>query len=60
MLVDRVFNTEDPMKEIEREVILEALKRSNWNYERASRALKISYVTLWRKMKKYNIKKSAD
>ncbi len=57
ILVDRVFNTEDPMKEIEREVILEALKRNSWNYERTSSALKISYVTLWRKMKKYNIKK---
>lgn len=57
VLVDRIFDKGAPIKEIEKEVILEALKRSNWNKERAARALKISYVTLWRKMKKFDIKK---
>lgn len=57
ILVNRVFDKGNPMNEIEREVILEALRRSNWNKERAARALQISYVTLWRKMKKFDIKK---
>jgi len=57
VLVDRIFDKGAPIKEIEREVILEALKRSNWNKERTAKILKISYVTLWRKMKRLNIKK---
>jgi len=56
-LVDRIFDKEAPIQEIEREVVLEALKRNNWNKKKAARALRISYVTLWRKMKKFNIKR---
>jgi len=56
-LVDRILNAQNPMEEVEREIIVEALKRNRWNYERTSRALRVSYVTLWRKMKKFNIKK---
>lgn len=55
-LVDRIFDKGAPIKEIEREVILEALKRNSWHKANAARALKISYVTLWRKMKKLNIR----
>ena len=55
ILVDRILNTEDPIEEIEKEVILEALKRNNWNREKTAKTLKISRITLWRKMRKYSI-----
>jgi transcriptional regulator with PAS, ATPase and Fis domain len=53
--VDRILKTEDPIEEIEKEVILEALKRNNWDREKTAKILKISRITLWRKMKKYSI-----
>ena len=55
ILVDRILKTEDPIEEIEKEVILEALKRNNWNREKTAKTLKISRITLWRKMRKYSI-----
>lgn len=56
ILVDRILKTEDPIEEIEKEVILEALKRNNWDREKTAKTLKISRITLWRKMKKHEIK----
>ncbi|MBA7518245.1 Anaerobic nitric oxide reductase transcription regulator NorR [subsurface metagenome] len=56
ILVDRILKTEDPIDEIEKEVILEALKRNHWDREKTAKTLKISRITLWRKMKKYSIK----
>ncbi len=53
--VDRILKTEDPIEKIEKEVILEALKRNNWDREKTAKILKISRITLWRKMKKYSI-----
>ena len=55
ILVDRILKTEDPIEEIEKEVILEALKRNHWDREKTAKTLKISRITLWRKMKKYSI-----
>jgi len=56
ILVDRILKTEDPIDEIEKEVFLEALKRNHWDREKTAKTLKISRITLWRKMKKYEIK----
>lgn len=39
----------------ERETLLGALQQSGWNKAKASRELGIDRVTLWRKMKKFNI-----
>lgn len=56
VLVDKILKKENPMEEIEKEVILETLKRKKWNRKKTAEALKISSITLWRKMRKYNIK----
>ncbi len=56
LLINRIINTEDPIKEIEKEVIHSALRRNNWDREKTAKKLKISRITLWRKMKKYEIK----
>jgi PAS domain S-box-containing protein len=57
IMVDRVFDQGDPMIKFEQEVIIEALRRSDWNKKKAAQILNISYVTLWRKMKKFGIKR---
>lgn len=44
------------LKEAEKEMILEALQQSNGNKAAAARALGIDPSTLWRKLKKYEIK----
>ncbi len=43
------------LDEKERELILEAIERNRGNLERAAKELGISRVTLWRRMKKFNI-----
>jgi PAS domain S-box-containing protein len=55
-LVDRLLAKENPVEEIEKEVIIEILKKNKGNREKAAKALNISRITLWRKMKKYSIK----
>jgi DNA-binding NtrC family response regulator len=40
------------MEEMEREVILQALARNNWNRKKTAQDLGIDRTTLWRKMKK--------
>jgi PAS domain S-box-containing protein len=45
-----------PFSSGEREQIIEALKKACWNKKEAAEILKIDRTTLWRKMKKYNIK----
>ena len=40
----------------EKELIVEALKKACWNKKEAADILKIDRTTLWRRMKKYNIK----
>ena len=39
----------------EREKLIAALQQAGWNKAKASRELGIDRVTLWRKMKKFNI-----
>ena len=55
-LIDKLLIKENPIGEIEKEVIIEALKRNHWDREKTAKTLKISRITLWRKMKKYSIK----
>lgn len=52
---DRFLDTDRPLEEIERLVIVNALKKNNHDREKTAHALRISRTTLWRKMKKYGI-----
>ncbi|MGB3477683.1 MAG: sigma 54-interacting transcriptional regulator [bacterium] len=54
-LIERILNAEVPTRAIEKEVIINALRRNNWDREKTAKVLKISRITLWRKMKKYAI-----
>ena len=40
----------------QREAIVNALKENNWNYSQTAQELGIGRTTLWRKVKKYNLK----
>lgn len=55
-LIDKLLTKENPIDGIEKEVIIEALKRNHWDREKTAKTLKISRITLWRKMRKYEIK----
>ncbi|HID32884.1 MAG TPA: PAS domain-containing protein [bacterium (Candidatus Stahlbacteria)] len=44
-----------PLAEVEKDLILETLKRFRGNRKKTAQALGISRVTLWRWMKKYNL-----
>lgn len=46
---------EDALRDAEKGVLILALKNCGWDYDKATKILKISRTTLWRKMKKYNI-----
>ena len=45
-------------KDTEREIILDILKKTNWNKAEAARLLKINYKTLYLKIKEYNLRPS--
>ena len=45
-------------KDTERGIILEVLKRTNWNKAEVARLLKINYKTLYLKIKEYNLRSS--
>jgi DNA-binding NtrC family response regulator len=43
-------------RDTERRIILEVLKRTNWNKAKAARLLKINYKTLYLKIKEYDLR----
>jgi transcriptional regulator with PAS, ATPase and Fis domain len=45
----------DPLEETERKVIVECLQKNHYNRHATAQQLRISRITLWRRMKKYNI-----
>jgi len=55
--VERVLNTEEPLKSLEREMILKSLHETKWKYNETARMLKMSRTTLWRRMKDLRIEK---
>jgi transcriptional regulator with PAS, ATPase and Fis domain len=57
---DALGNDSLDLSQHERSVILQALERFGWNRRRAAKALKISTVTLWRRMKQYGLVPPAD
>jgi len=56
ILIDQIIKTENPITTVEKEVITKVLKMNSWDQKRTAKVLKISRVTLWRKMKKLGIK----
>lgn len=54
-MTKRALRSENPFEEMEKQVLLEALKRNNWDRWRTAEDLNISRTTLWRKMKKYHL-----
>ncbi len=50
------LNKMSSLREMEREYIYEVLRQNNWNRKMASKQLGIHTTTLWRKMKRLNIK----
>ena len=48
-------NCTNPPLPLEKEMILDALRKSHGKLNRAAEILNISYPTLWRKIRKYNI-----
>jgi DNA-binding NtrC family response regulator len=53
---DKIGNTFKSLDELEKKYILEILNKYDWNISRAARALKVERVTLYNKIKKYNLK----
>ncbi|MBI5469335.1 MAG: sigma 54-interacting transcriptional regulator [Deltaproteobacteria bacterium] len=47
----------EPLKALEKEIILQALNEAGWKYAEAARKLKMSRTTLWRRMKELRINK---
>ncbi|MBN2468039.1 MAG: sigma-54-dependent Fis family transcriptional regulator, partial [Deltaproteobacteria bacterium] len=47
--------TKRTVHEVEKEIILETLKRTRWNRSRAAQELGINYKTLLYKLKRFNI-----
>jgi transcriptional regulator with PAS, ATPase and Fis domain len=56
-MIDRAMDSEEPLKELERETIIRALDESGWKLQACAKRLKISRTTLWRKMKELEIEK---
>jgi len=54
-LLEKSLTSENPLEEMEKEIILEALKYTRGDRGKVASMLKISRTTLWRKMKKYGI-----
>ncbi|TAN63766.1 PAS domain-containing protein [bacterium] len=59
-MVTRALSQSEPLKSLEREMILKTLDETKWKYTECARKLKMSRTTLWRRMKELSIaKKSA-
>ena len=55
-----VSSTAESLDEFEKAFILQILNKYDWNISRTSRALKVDRVTLYNKIKKYNLKLAED
>jgi len=54
--VERLAGEASPMDALERELILRALRRHEWNQTRTAQSLRMSRSSLWRKMRKHGIR----
>jgi len=51
---------QDIVGDVEKQIILKALKKTNWNRTEASKLLKISRKSLFNKMKRCNLLEEGD
>ncbi len=58
-MIRMVMEQDNPLEAMEREMILQVLQQTEWNYKKTSERLKLSRTTLWRKIKDYGIEKSS-
>ncbi len=56
-IVERVIDESDPLKALERELLLRVLEQTNWRLKDACARLKMSRTTLWRRIKELGIKR---
>lgn len=56
-MIEKVINNSEPLKALEKEMIIKALNESGWKYNDCAGKLKMSRTTLWRRMKEYGIEK---
>jgi DNA-binding NtrC family response regulator len=56
-VIERLFETELSLDDLERELIQKALERASWNQSKAAKLLKLTRRTLQYRMEKYNIRK---
>ena len=54
---DSLFNLQDLREGTEKSLIFNILKSCRWDRTRAAKILNISRTTLWRKIKKYELKR---
>ncbi len=55
--LDRAIRRDNPIKTVERQLVLRTLTNAGWNYKKAAEQLKISRTTLWRKMREFEIRR---
>lgn len=53
---DIISDSNDSLSELEKKYIFQTLNKYNWNISRSAKALKVDRVTLYNKIKKYNLK----
>ena len=53
-----VYNSFESLDDVEINHIQNILDKYDWNISRAAKALKVDRVTLYNKIKKYNLKKN--
>lgn len=58
-MINKIAYNTEPLKALEREIILRVLNETSWKYQECAAKLNISRTTLWRRMKNLNIKKKA-
>jgi transcriptional regulator of acetoin/glycerol metabolism len=51
-------NSADSLQELEKNHILQTLNKLDWNISRSAKLLKVDRVTLYNKIKKYNLRKN--
>ncbi|MBI1911445.1 MAG: sigma 54-interacting transcriptional regulator [Deltaproteobacteria bacterium] len=56
-IIGKVINNSEPLKALEKEMILKGLDETDWKYNECAKKLKMSRTTLWRRMKEFNIDK---
>jgi DNA-binding NtrC family response regulator len=53
---DFISNSTDSLHDLEQKYVLQILNKYDWNITRSAKALKVDRVTLYNKIKKYNLK----